>query len=99
MLTGQRRSKPAKNPEPTQSVWKRLALAVLIVAALSWTISAGRSVKASGPPAALPMSFSLAVVPVPDEPMSSELERLKIRNRRLEVLVSVLRSRKAVDRR
>jgi hypothetical protein len=39
------------------------------------------------------MSFSLAVVPVPTGANARELERLKIRNRRLEALVSVLRSR------
>ena len=95
-LTGQKRSDSA----PSRSIWKRMALATLTVAALGWTISAGRSVRASVPPAALPMSFSLAVVPVPTGANARELERLKIRNRRLEALVSVLRSRqKAVDSR
>jgi len=97
-LTGQTRSKTAKKPVPL-SVWKRIAVATLTVAALSWTISAGRSARASVPPAAVPMSFSLAVVQVPGDAHSSELERLKIRNRRLEALVSVLKNRKAADNR
>jgi hypothetical protein len=93
VLTFQPRAASGKKPAPSRSAWKRTVLALVTLAGLGWTVSAARSVKANVSTPALPMSYSLAVVAVPTPADSSELERLKTRNRRLEALVEVLRSR------
>jgi hypothetical protein len=94
-LTHQRKRAPKNSAVSGGPVWKRIVLGALATAALAWSISAERAVKASGAPT-VPMSYSFAVVrvpPVASSPEALELARLKTRNRRLEALVSVLRAR------
>jgi hypothetical protein len=105
-LTFQRRATVRRAPNAVRRErfpWKWAILTAMFAAGMTWTVSAARTAWVSPAPAApVPEVVSMVVVPVAasnnaDElPEALELKRLETRNRRLEALVSVLRTRAEV---